>query len=231
MLRSLVWSLGAVADAGGGAITPRATGCSCSSVWASILLSHTLFMAHFSSVHFFSPLSYLPFVVMFSSIVIPDLAIPAPPTSIPPTLPTTNLLPAAPYSSLPPLPNVSAPIRKRYACPHCPLDFPKSGNRNRHIENKHPREVGKSRLECAFCGQSFWDSNKLNKHAINCQGAPAASIAPLSPVASTDDTRPPTKPSHIFTSQSEHSSTSARSLLSTNEINTASTAADRAHAA
>ena len=40
-------------------------------------------------------------VVMFSSSVVPDLAIPSSPTCSPPALPSTDVLIAAPYSSLP----------------------------------------------------------------------------------------------------------------------------------
>ena len=139
-------------------------------------------------------------------------------------LPSTDLLPAHLSSSVPALHSTCAAIRKRYACPHCPLDFPKSGNRNRHIENKHPRELGKSKLECAFCGQRFWDSNKLNKHATQCQGTPAAA-ARLPPAASAENFRP-TEPNGSpldSAAQSTRVYPFNRSSLSTNDINQAST--------
>ena len=40
------------------------------------------------------------------------------------------------------------PIRERYTCLYCLLDFPSFSSHNGHTENKHPREVGGSPLEC-----------------------------------------------------------------------------------
>ena len=162
---------------------------------------------------------------MFSSTSSP----PQSPSSAPLALPTTCFPPPAPLGSLPALPSpptspTSSPSRKRYPCPHCLLDFPKSGNRNRHIENKHPRELGRSKVECAFCGQSFWDSKKLNKHATLCQGALSGS-APQSAEVHVEEVEAmmrhesSSSPSHVKRSLRP----SSRSSLTTAAINQAST--------
>ena len=131
---------------------------------------------------------------------------------------------AASSSTSPTAQAASGPIRRRYACPHCSLDFPKSGNRNRHIENKHPREVGRSQLECALCGQAFWCSNKLNKHASKCQGAPAAAAGPLSPtLADSSHAAAPVASDRSSSTTKRLSRTSNHSSISNDDINTAST--------
>ena len=167
---------------------------------------------------------------MFHSTLSP----PQSPISAPSALPKTDFPPSAPLSSppaLPPHPTTPvsfSPIRRRYACPHCPLDFPKSGNRNRHIENRHPRELGRSKVECAFCGQSFWDPKKLNKHATLCQGAQAASPS-LPPAVHVED-HPTVEPIIEFHPSSQSKSRtklsprpSSGSSLTTSAINRAST--------
>ena len=86
--------------------------------------------------------------------------------------------------------------------------------------------MGKSKLECAFCGQAFWDSNKLNKHAVKCQGAPAAAVTPPATVSTNHQPSAESVVSdHAFEldSSSSSSSASSRSSLSTTDINTAST--------
>ena len=84
--------------------------------------------------------------------------------------------------------------------------------------------MGRSQLECALCGQAFWCSNKLNKHALKCQGAAAAAAGPLSPGLA--DSRPAAAPVASDRSPSTSkrpSRTSSCSSISNDDINTAST--------